>query len=950
MNASVEGTEFVVRVDANQSEVSVIDGVVGVCNSDGNEVLTKGQRATAQENAAPERVKPVNAVQWALYYPILGTNETTSDEALTAYELANSGQAKQAIEILDTTPEDAYTLALKSTIAVANNEIDNAEKDANKALDLNQNSPSAWMAKSYVQQARFDLPEALSSVEKANGVNPNDAIILARLAELRLSNDDKSGASDAAEQAKTANPDISRTQTVLGFMRLSQFDIDEAKESFNAAIELDESDPLPRLGLGLANIRKNEVEEGKRNIEIAVSLDPGNSLLRSYLGIIYFEDNSINQAIEQLGLAEMFDSKDPTPNLYRAFVNQTNNQPSQALTDLQISIKKNDNRAVYRSRLNLDKDISSKSILQSRIYNEMKFDQRAQFEASKSLIYSPTNSSAHRFLSDSYLFEPDHEIARVSELLQAQLRQPLQRAALQMQLLDSRLGILNDTGAFESSYNENTHILESTGVRVRAGISLGSNNTYSDDFQLSHLGKNAAIAVNQFLYNTEGFRENNDLEQNAYNLFTQYAFNEKSNVQLEMRKIDIENGELFRSFNPDDFSESQREDNEIDSTRIGFFHKINKNTDVIGSFRYETQDSDLTINFNEQNQGLFTQQRGKQAELQSSYKTERLNLISGIGLLNSKRVDELTIDGFSLSNEKTNVDFNNVYFYTTFQVNNNLSSQLGISWDDTDTELISDDEVNPKLGFLYDVDENNSIRFAYFETLKRSILADQTIEPTSILGFNQFFDEGEGTKAEQKTVAWDGKYLSFKTYSNWNFYYGASYIDRDLDVPVFDPDFFTGELIQSTIASENNSTKLYFYSTFDISPEHGLSFGLEYTKNKIKNSDEAALGDLIINADTKQLSINLGYFNSNGLSLNVEPTYYKQSGLFDSLTAGPEEGSDDFWLFDLTARWKFPSYSGQLVFSVDNIFDKEFSFVNSNPLNSEVSPERAYYIKIVTEF
>jgi hypothetical protein len=41
------------------------------------------------------------------------------------------------------------------------------------------------------------------------------------------------------------------------------------------------------------------------------------------------------------------------------------------------------------------------------------------------LNIDPSNYSAHRFLADFYAALPRHEIARVSELLQSQLLQPV---------------------------------------------------------------------------------------------------------------------------------------------------------------------------------------------------------------------------------------------------------------------------------------------------------------------------------------------------------------------------------------------------------------------------------------------------------------------------------------------------------------------------------------------
>ena len=118
-------------------------------------------------------------------------------------------------------------------------------------------------------------------------------------------------------------------------------------------------------------------------------------------------------------------SKDPTPYLYDAVLKQTTNRPVEALRDLQKSIELNDNRAVYRSRLLLDQDLAARSVNLSRIYDDLGFDQRALLEGWRSVNTAPGNYSAHRFLADLYAALPRHEIARVSELLQSQLLQPL---------------------------------------------------------------------------------------------------------------------------------------------------------------------------------------------------------------------------------------------------------------------------------------------------------------------------------------------------------------------------------------------------------------------------------------------------------------------------------------------------------------------------------------------
>ena len=52
-------------------------------------------------------------------------------------------------------------------------------------------------------------------------------------------------------------------------------------------------------------------------------------------------------------------------------------------------------------------------------------------EGYKSVNTDPTDFSGHRFLADTYAALPRHEIARVSELLQSQLLQPINITPIQ---------------------------------------------------------------------------------------------------------------------------------------------------------------------------------------------------------------------------------------------------------------------------------------------------------------------------------------------------------------------------------------------------------------------------------------------------------------------------------------------------------------------------------------
>ena len=195
-------------------------------------------------------------------------------------------------------------------------------------------------------------------------------------------------AEQSARAAVEANEDESGAHTILGFVHLAQIDTGAAQTAFHAAIEHDSFNPLPRLGLGLATIRDGQLVQGRQQLEIAVALDPGSSLLRSYAGKAYYEENTRQRdelASAQFALAKQLDTQDPTSWYYEAILKESQNRPAEALQELQVSIEKNGNRAVYRSKLLLDDDAAAPTASVAAVYDNLGFERLAIVESAKAL-------------------------------------------------------------------------------------------------------------------------------------------------------------------------------------------------------------------------------------------------------------------------------------------------------------------------------------------------------------------------------------------------------------------------------------------------------------------------------------------------------------------------------------------------------------------------------------
>ena len=579
VNAGVEGTEGLIQVEADRTLLSIFEGRVLAANQAGSLPLTSGQSAIAEKGKPPVLtvvVRPRDAVQWALYYPpvtyfrpedfqgpepwremvrqsldaymkgdyqaafeaIKGVPSDIREPRFFAYRaqlLLGVGRVDEASkdiqQALSLNPNYSDALALQSIIAIVQNDKERALDVAKKAVAADPKSATALIALSFAQQANFDLDGALESLQQAVQVNPNDALAWARLSEVHLMFARLNRALEAAQKAVALDPNLARTQTVLGFAYLTQVDTTESKKAFERAIELDQADSLPRLGLGLAKIREGDLEEGGREIEIAASLNPNNSIVRSYLGKTYYEEKRIGLDSREYSIAKELDPNDPTPWFYDAIAKQTTNRPVEALQDMQKAIELNNNRAVFRSSLLLDSDLAARSAALGRIYSDLGFQQLALVEGWKSVNTDPTNFSGHRFLADSYQFLPRHEIARVSELLQSQLLQPINITPIQPRFAESNLFLISAQGPGTLSFNEFNPLFNRNRITLQTSALAGGNSTYAGEGILSGIYNKASLSSGGSHFQTDGWRKNADQNDDMANAFVQLELSPETSVQ-----------------------------------------------------------------------------------------------------------------------------------------------------------------------------------------------------------------------------------------------------------------------------------------------------------------------------------------------------------------------------------------------------------------------------------
>ena len=254
-------------------------------------------------------------------------------------------------------------------------------------------------------------------------------------------------ASPPPRRPSRSSPNLARTQTVLGFAYLTQVKTTEARAAFEKAITLDQADPLPRLGLGLAKIRDGESRRGRPRHRDRREPRP-EQLARAQLS----RQDLLRGEARPARRARVQRSRRARPEGSDAVVlrrdRQADDQPpgrGAAGDGDRRSSSTTTARSTGRELL-LDSDKASRSASLARIYTDLGFQQLALVEGWKSVNADPTNFSAHRFLADTYSVLPRHEIARVSELLQSQLLQPINLTPIQPRLAESNLFLISSGG------------------------------------------------------------------------------------------------------------------------------------------------------------------------------------------------------------------------------------------------------------------------------------------------------------------------------------------------------------------------------------------------------------------------------------------------------------------------------------------------------------------------
>ncbi|MEE4166675.1 MAG: TonB-dependent receptor, partial [Desulfocapsaceae bacterium] len=380
-----------------------------------------------------------------------------------------------------------------------------------------------------------------------------------------------------------------------------------------------------------------------------------------------------------------------------------------------------------------------------------------------------------------------------------------------------------------------------------------------------------------------------------------------------------------------------RQSDEEKSLRVGIRHDFQPHSTLLATAILSTSDNSAGgIEEFGVSVDIANTTDSTMAEIQHVYTGRRVNLQSGSGYISSDETSSVSLGVpiGSLIEEDSTTEHATIYSYAQIDLSHQLTATLGLGGDLLDSPVKDREQVNPKLGISWQPVKSTLLRGAVFKTLQRRLVYAQTIEPTHVAGFNQFFDDFPATSAWTYAAGIDH---SFKD----NVFAGLQFFHRDLDVPftwVADP---TGVPVQVEDEWQEDVGSAYLY----WAPATWFTAGLEYYYEQFTH-DQWEGPQEIKSLKTHRLTPKIHFFHPSGISSRIQAHYVDQTGDFGSTFTGFSRDTEQFWIVDLEFTYRLPKRFGTLGLGVKNLFDEGFRFLDTDPANPRFLSEQQLFLSL----
>ena len=263
--------------------------------------------------------------------------------------------------------------------------------------------------------------------------------------------------------------------------------------------------------------------------------------------------------------------------------------------------------------------------------------------------------------------------------------------------------IAQRTGPSATSFDELASPVVANGLKLRASASAGGNGVEGHDLSVAGLHDRVSYSAGHYRFSTDGFRENNDYEQEAANAFLQYRPTRDMNLQAELRSTRTEHGDLSVFFNRDLYSSLLRLEEDVDSVRLSAQQRLTANHTLLGAVIYQDGLAELAVG---NAFGIQTNRRDYHVDVQHIYRRGNVSIQSG-ALAAHQNVDEAVsaiVPGFGASvtpSERTNRELG-LYTYAYFDLLPSVRITAGASLDSIENLTLTRKHSTRRLASLGD--------------------------------------------------------------------------------------------------------------------------------------------------------------------------------------------------------------------------------------------------------
>ena len=215
--------------------------------------------------------------------------------------------------------------------------------------------------------------------------------------------------------------------------------------------------------------------------------------------------------------------------------------------------------------------------------------------------------------------------------------------------------------------------------------------------------------------------------------------------------------------------------------------------------------------------------------------------------------------------------------YVNINYPTSLTWTLGLSYEYYNGPDRDFAKTNPKIGVQWLPIEQLRIRLAAFRTVKPPFVADRTIQPTQVAGFNQFFDDSNETEAWVYGAGADFAVTQHMTL-------GLELLRRSYDEPV-------NPSPAETARDPRREYTAHTYLYWTPHPEWALSGAVEFDRFKSKPIIDSAIPESVTTWSTP---LSARYFSPTGILADLTGTFvHHKSSLLGHPDRRPHRAAGD---------------------------------------------------------